>query len=620
MKVCDYMKSTKICKLCGEPFHPNSTRQQCCNKPIVRYCEICGSPISGICSTSFQKVTCSSKCSAKLIKRNREKSASNLVKTCKWCGKEFHPKSVRDEYCYDIHFQTCEICGQKFIIDVRRDKTVKTCSPECKKALQLKNRDFQLEHIHQKETLMKRYGVENSALIPGSAEKAKETSRKRYGTDYYTQTEEYKERVKQTSKEKYGVDHFLQNPEVIEKRKQTCKSLYGVDNVSKTVDVQSKIKKVFNEKYGVDNISQLHIDNLNDWNEFLKDSEKYILDHFDGQVTIKQLCKHFGVCASSVYNNLSPDSMHLIKRSISYMEEEVIEYLTSIYPEIQIETHNRAIIRPYELDIYLPEFNLAIECNPTVTHNSSQSYVEKYGIIPKGYHKLKTDLCIESGIFLFHIFGYEWTWKQDQLKSMLRNLLSLNTSKIYARNCEVRQIDFDTAKNFLVQYHRQGFTVSKINLGMYYNDELVSVMTFGKIRGTIGSKSNSTNHWELLRFCSKFNYTVIGGASKIFKYFIKNYNPSKIRSFSDRAHTKGNIYKILAFTPVSVSDANYIWVNFKTDQAFHRINAQKRNLKKFLQDDSIDLKKTEKQIMEEHGYVQVFDSGTITWEWVNSTI
>lgn len=124
-----------------------------------------------------------------------------------------------------------------------------------------------------------------------------------------------------------------------------------------------------------------------------------------------------------------------------------------------------------------------------------------------------------------------------------------------------------------------------------------------------------TDCWELSRFCSKLNHTVVGGASKLLSFFKDNYHPTKIRSFSDQAHTKGKLYETLGFTKIRTSDANYVWVNIYDDKAYHRINAQKKNIKQFLHDDSIDLNNTEKQIMIEHGFVQVFDSGTITWEW-----
>lgn len=111
--------------------------------------------------------------------------------------------------------------------------------------------------------------------------------------------------------------------------------------------------------------------------------------------------------------------------------------------------------------------------------------------------------------------------------------------------------------------------------------------------------------------------TVIGGANKLFKSFIQQYNPNQVRSFSDRSHTKGKLYEKLGFIEIRRSNANYVWVNKKTNIAYNRLHTQKRHIKQFLCDNDIDLSLSEKQIMEDHGFVQVFDSGTITWEWQN---
>lgn len=88
-------------------------------------------------------------------------------------------------------------------------------------------------------------------------------------------------------------------------------------------------------------------------------------------------------------------------------------------------------------------------------------------------------------------------------------------------------------------------------------------------------------------------------------------------SYSDRAHASGRMYSALGFQELRRTDPGYVWVDTITDTAYNRINAQKHNIRKFLKDDSINLSRTEKQIMEEHGFVQVFDSGNILWEWTN---
>lgn len=142
-------------------------------------------------------------------------------------------------------------------------------------------------------------------------------------------------------------------------------------------------------------------------------------------------------------------------------------------------------------------------------------------------------------------------------------------------------------------------------------------MTFSRMRNSIGTGHEDLSEcWELVRFCSKLNTTVVGGADKLFQYFIKLMNPQQVRSFSDRAHTRGTLYEKLGFHEVRRSTAGYVWVNVASDVAYNRVNAQKKNIRKFLHDESIDIdSKSEKEIMESHGYVRVYDSGTITWEW-----
>ena len=302
-----------------------------------------------------------------------------------------------------------------------------------------------------------------------------------------------------------------------------------------------------------------------------------------------------------------------VKIGYSYMEGEVMEIIKQCDVGIDVIQDDRQQIRPYELDLYIPKFRIGIECNPTCTHNSSKQPFGNDNPISWKYHQLKTSLCENQGIFLLHIFGYEWTNKREIIESMLRNLLNVYSQRFYARNCKLKEVSYNDSMIFLNENHRQGNSNSSIRLGLYYNDELVSLMTFSKNRVTIGSESDG--EYELVRFCSKLNTQVIGGASKLFKHFLDIVKPLSIVSFSDRAHTRGNLYKVLGFEEVRRSEPGYVWVNEKTDIAYNRVNTQKHNIKKFLKDESIDLSKTETQIMESHGFLKVYDSGTITWKW-----
>lgn len=653
----------KICKRCGDLFKPKSSRQVCCNKPIEVACIVCGKPMQQICSLRYQKETCSSKCSAMLIKQHRENTAHKLVKKCAWCGQEFIPNNVHEKYCSNTHYGTCEVCGKQFEISGRLDLCNKTCSKECRYILAQQNSDVDQIKEHQKSTMIAKYGVDNAMHIPGIVDKIKATNLERYGATSFTQTQEYIDKTKATDLERYGVEHHASSPAVIEKRRKNIQDKFGVDNVFQLDAVKNKSKQTNLERYGVEYITQnpdivdktkqnnlnkygvehpmmlpeyqekarqtnfekfgyaaptqAHIHNITDWYAFIDNPRLYIANHYESSPRTEELADYFNVDSSTIDEHLNKqNATDCVRRARSLMEEELHTYILSINPECKIVHNAKKILGGIELDLYLPDYNFAIECNPTATHNSSVQ--NPWGGNPKSmnYHKHKTDLCEEQGIFLFHIFGYEWTHKKDIILSMLCNLLGKVDTKIYARKCEIRNVSADDAIKFLMTNHRQGVTNAKVRLGLYYNDELVSLMTFNKMRSTIGvDKSDMSDCWELSRFCSKLNTTVTGGADKLFQAFIKQYTPSKIRSFSDRSHTRGGLYTKLGFAEVNRSSANYVWVNVKTDVAYHRINAQKRHLKKFLKDDSIDLSQSENQIMVAHGYVRVYDSGTITWEW-----
>lgn len=607
----------RICKICGETFHPTARKQYCCNRPREKTCVICGEPFTVLCNTDYlNKQTCSPACSAKLRKITLANNASTTVKHCKWCGETFHPRTPRDEYCDRIHYQTCVVCGKRFEVDVRHNAQVKTCSVECKNKLSLQNRDLVTEREHFVAAMNSKYGVDNAMKIPGVLDKIKETNLDKHGKEWYTQTEEYKNRVRATSQINYGADHFLSNPDVIEKRKSTCVDRYGTDNVSKLPEVQNKIQATLQDTYGVINISQTHIADLAAWQSFQADPRRYIKSNFNHLPTLVELSAYFGVCLTSIYNcvNLA-DNSDIIARCSSKMEAELIEFIHTISPSTYIEKHNRSIITPYELDIYIPELKIAFECNPTTTHNSS--ICDPWGGDPKSsnYHQLKSKMCECAGVRLIHIFGYEWTHKQAIIKSIISNLLQANSTKIHARKCNVVEISDPDCRMFLDANHRQGYSSSSIRLGLTYTDELVSVMTFSKPRMSISKSDNSSAEYELVRFCNKLNTSVVGGASKLFKCFLRKYSPSAVISYSDFARTCGKLYQTLGFEYQRLSEPGYVWVDTRTDIGYNRMNSQKQNICKFLKDNNIDLNQTENDIMISHGYVKVYDSGSKVWMW-----
>jgi hypothetical protein len=254
------------------------------------------------------------------------------------------------------------------------------------------------------------------------------------------------------------------------------------------------------------------------------------------------------------------------------------------------------MIKPYELDIFIPKLKLAFEFNGLYYHNEIHK--------PNNHHLNKTILCDENHIQLFHIYEDDWIYKQNIIKSMILNKLGKTPNKIYARKTSIKEInDNKLVKDFLNNNHLQGYIASSIKIGLYYNDELISLMTFGKRRVALGSKND--NSYELLRFCSKLNTNVVGGANKLFKYFIKNYDTKEIITYADRSHSNGNLYEKLGFNFIGYTDTNYHYII--DGIRHHRFNYRKDKLVK----QGFDKNKSEHQIMLERKIYRIYNSGNM---------
>lgn len=647
----------KICPECGKEFETSNGNQKFCKRQHFRTCAICGAQFevtSTHLTSKTAKTTCSKTCRAELRKRTNKikyggaapaasKDVQEKIKATNMArygverpaqSKEIQKKiSATSQERYGTAWYSQSDKSKKHMKSLWQDSEYKSSVRTKIETTNLEKYGskcvFSNEEIRQKceDTYEARTGYRQPWSNPEVQQKSYQTNLERYGAEHPLQSDEIKQKWQQTNLERYGYRNPMMADEVKSKTASTCLIRYG-----NTCFLQSELGKSLtvasmNRKYGVSDIAKtidwkmnrmLDPSKINNLMEFRKDPNHFIDTQFNECPSIRELAHSLGVHENTAGQLISEFGLsNKIKLIYSYMESEVYQMLYNIDNNMIIERNTRKQIPPYELDIYLPEYKIAIECNPTATHNSSINLFNNGpSDIDYKYHLNKTLRCEENDIFLFHLFGSEWTYSQNIIESMIRNLLHKTDNTIHARKCTIKEVPTKESAEFLNNNHRQGNVNSKIRLGLYYKNKLVSLMTFGKMRNTIGTDSSDLSDcYELVRFCSLLNTNVVGGASKLFKHFCATYHPSRIRSFSDRAHTKGTLYETLGFHKLRVSDPGYVWVDSRTDLSYHRYNTQKQNIMKFLHDDDIDLNKTEKQIMEEHGFLQVYDCGTTTWEW-----
>jgi len=464
----------------------------------------------------------------------------------------------------------CDICGkEKELSYSKYNKNIKkyniyTCSEKCA--------SFKIKKT--KEIL---YGDENY----NNREKNKETCLEKYGDENYNNRDMYKN----TCLEKYG-GHYNTLEEYRNKFTDTCLKKYGVDNPMKSEDLKEEIRI----KLLYHNLQKLKI----------KYDDFDIIDNSGDNYRIKKNCHIFDI-NKQTFNMRMKIGNELCTicnpiNSFSDSENVLYKFIQENY-NYNIIQRNRKILNGKELDIYIPELKLAFEFNGVYWHN------ELYK--PNNYHKIKSDLCEEKGIQLIHIWEDDWNYKQDIVKSMILNKLGKTPNKIYARKCEIKEVtDNKLIRKFLDENHIQGFIGGKVKIGLFFEDKLVSLMTFGKKRISQNSSSGE-DEYELLRFCNKINTNVVGGASRLFKYFTKNYKYNEIITFADRSHSNGNLYKQLGFDFIHKTLPNYHYIINKNK--FHRFGFRKDILIK----EGFDPNKSEHEIMLERKIYRIYNAGNL---------
>lgn len=259
---------------------------------------------------------------------------------------------------------------------------------------------------------------------------------------------------------------------------------------------------------------------------------------------------------------------------------------------------NKSLINPYELDIYVPDKNLAVETNGLFWHS------EYNDSINERYHLNKTELCEKKGIELVHIFEDEWENTPEIVKSMIRNKLHQTKESIYARKCVIRSIEPAEANEFLENNHLQGKNNgSSIHLGLYQDRDLVSVMTFGSPR------QDKSYDIELYKFCNKINTRVVGAASKLFKHFLANFPYRNVLTYANKRFSRGSLYQHLGFEYVGDTSApNYWYIHKDHMKRFNRAEFQKHLLKDKLK--VFDPELTEVANMHNNNYYRIWDCGS----------
>ena len=405
--------------------------------------------------------------------------------------------------------------------------------------------------IHSKETrkttIIEKYG-ELPLCSKKSIEKRKKTCIEKYGVEFPLQSKEMQDKKLQTIFDRYGVENPSQLQEVKEKKAKTCLKNWGTNNPNQREEVLEKRKKTNIEKYGV--------------------------EHFFQSEEFKEMSKDF---TSSNKSNA---------------EIEILEFIKTIVC-FNIEQGNKSILNGKELDILIKEKNIAIEYCGLYWHSTKFRNAS--------YHKEKFDACKKQGIRLITIFEDEWLKNKNLIKTKLTHILGVNKSeKIFARKCSIKIVSRAEKTEFFDRYHIQGNGISSINIGLYFNNELVSCMSF---------KDRKQGIYELDRYATK--YVVVGGFNKILNYFKNNYDWQEIITFADLRWHLGAIYEQSGFVRDKLLNPDYSYII--NNKRVHKFNFRKALIKKKFPD-MYNENLSESANMENIGILKIYDCGKIKFK------
>lgn len=384
--------------------------------------------------------------------------------------------------------------------------------------------------------------------------RVKKISLERYNTDHPAKSKEVRNKILNTVRKKYGVDYYTQTDKFKEKRAKTNKERYGVNSPFAMVDFYDKAQKTWLKKYGVDNPSKS--------TELI--NKKYETMNING--TDKR----------------------------SYKEDEVYNFIKLFYKG-EIITNTRKEINE-EIDIYIPEFKIGIEYNGNYWHSTDR----KRMLDNKLYHYNKSSKAREVGIRLIHI--YEWEWSNARIRPILESVLKISLGiyeeKIYAKQCIIKEINNKEYRDFCELNHLQGYRPAEIKLGLFYQDRLVQLMSFGK---PIHSKNKY--QYEIVRGCPGSNNVVVGGVSKLYKHFIRNYNPESIMSFGDFNKFDGSSYEMLGMTLDRMDKGNRWFVNRKSGKISNWLYRNKEKRDKLIEESFV-----------------IYGAGNLVYKWQNPNL
>lgn len=632
----------KTCILCGQQFETKRSNQKICNREHFKTCPVCGKRFK-ITRDNYKKQTCSNAC-MKAFMSKKLSSEEVRVKTENTNVRKYGTKAPSQNEGVKKKLSNAQTAKT----DVEKRKIQEKRKATNKRLYGVEN-PSKLNSVKEKQkaSLQMHYGVDNPGQSKVIQEKVKVTCLERYGVENPQQNSEIKSKTAKTNSQKYGSKSPLGSKIIQQKIRQTNRRNLGVNYPFQSYKIQSKIKSTNKERYGYEfpmknpSVKQKmietskerhggilrqvpeiekarHSQSLREYGTDYplqskevknalkaKNLEKYGVEYTSQLDSTKEHCREtmnekYGVNWPCQLPQAIEANGHIISKT----NKAVAQFINNC----GFDTEFEYVLGNRSYDIFIKDTNILVEVDPTYTHNALGDNI--WGTArDQYYHVKKSKYAEDNGFRCVHIFDWE------DSKKVIKSVLPARHS-IYARKCEIQQVDKRTANEFENRYHIQGDVRGQsVCLGLYHTNkygvnELIEIMTFGKPR------YSKSYEWELLRLCTKSGIRVLGGASRLFCEFNNTYSPSSIISYCDISKFNGSVYSKIGMKLIRVTEPTKVWSNGKSyitnnlllqrgyDQIFNSHYGKGTS---------------NEDLMIDHGWLPVYDCGQRVFEWRKSS-
>jgi very-short-patch-repair endonuclease len=421
------------------------------------------------------------------------------------------------------------------------------------------------------------------------------SNKRKYGVSNPGAVNEFRQKALNTMVQKFGGHVWATGTTTKQRRDETCIQKYGSVNVGGTEYSKHKAKQTNLEKYGRSHVNQSHI-----LPEVLKciDSRDWLYDqHIIQKKSLTQIAAECGLSDMTIImNRLRKFGIETQQFQSSYQEKQITEFISSL-GITDIVTNTRKVIGPKELDIYLPEYKIAIEYCGLYWHSEQQGKT-------RTYHRDKLVDCNKKGIRLLTIFDHEWNTKTECVKTKLSHILNKQQTKsIFARKCKIEMVSKTHKVLFFNMHHIQGDGPSSINIGLYSNNICVAV---------IGFIEKSHGVFILNRYAT--SKLIPGGFSKLLSFFKRTYKWSKIITFADQRWSEGSLYQHTGFKVETITAPEYYYII--NNEPKHKFSFRHKQLKNKLK--NYDKQLSEWENCKLNNITRIWDCGKIKYTLTNN--